>query len=273
MLRESFVLLPRVGRRTEKRLWGQGIRDWNSFIAAPSISGFSRRVKEAHDRLLSVARERLIAGDSAFFAPLLSPSEHWRLYQEFRDEACFLDIETGMRNEVTVVGMAMGDQCYTLLRGSTLDKEAIQRLLSRAKILVTFNGRSFDVPALEKYFGLGIEIPHVDLRHACAAVGLTGGLKRIEQEMGIARRAELSVLRGARSLQDGSRAHGPGSVAPKLWNAYRATGDEYYLDILVKYNEEDCVNLQAVADRVVPRLWDVVRRGSKDGIQPQFHHV
>jgi len=250
MIRQSFVLLPRVGRQSERNLWQQGIHSWNDFIDAGDIKGMSERTKAAHDRLLAVARQQLIDGNSAFFEPLVPAVEQWRLFDSFRDEACYLDIETGMRGEVTVVGMALGDRSYTLLRGSTLDKDAIQRLLSRAKILVTFNGRSFDMPVLQRYFNLDVGIPHVDLRHACAAVGLTGGLKAIEKVVGITRPEELAVVNGAQ--------------APELWRAYHATGDEYYLNLLVKYNEEDCVNLQALADNVIPRLWQSIRHG-KDG--------
>ena len=245
MIRESFVLLPRVGRTMEHRLWRQGVHDWNAFLGASSISGMSQKTKAAHDRLLVVARDQLIEGNSRFFTSLMDPIEHWRLYDTFKDEACFLDIETGMQNEVTVVGIAVGDKCYTLLRGSTLDKDAIQRLLSRAKILVTFNGRSFDMPVLQKYFNLNVDMPHVDLRHVCAAVGLHGGLKNIEKIVGIKRPDELAVVHGAQ--------------APALCKAYRATVDDYYLNLLVKYNEEDCVNLQTLADKVVPELWRSLR--------------
>jgi hypothetical protein len=245
MLRQSFIFLPRVGRRLEQSFWQQGIHDWNGFLEAKEIKGLSQKTKAAHDRFLSVARQQLIDGNSAFFEPIVPPVEQWRLYTSFKEDACYLDIETGMRNEVTVVGMTMGDKTYTLLRGSTLDKQAIERLLSRAKILVTFNGRSFDIPVLQKYYNLDITIPHVDLRHACAAVGLTGGLKRIEQKVGIMRPEELAVIHGAQ--------------APALWNAYHATGDEYYLNLLVKYNEEDCSNLQTLADKIIPQLWEDVR--------------
>jgi uncharacterized protein YprB with RNaseH-like and TPR domain len=245
MIKESFVLLPRVGRQSERNLWQQGIFDWNGFIDVKRIEGVSEKSKAAHDRLLKVARQQLMDGNSAFFEPLLPPSEQWRLYSSFRDEACFLDIETGMRDEVTVVGISMGDRTYTLLRGQTLDKQSLLRLLSRAKILVTFNGRSFDMPVLEKYFNLGLRIPHIDMMHACAGVGLKGGLKSIEKDVGIRRPDELAVIHGAQ--------------APALWNAYHATGDEYYLNLLVKYNEEDCSNLQTLADKVIPQLWENVR--------------
>ncbi len=243
MLRESFVLLPRIGRVTERCLWRQGITDWNSYIAAPRVKGVSSETKERHDLLLSTARQKLIDGDSSFFGPLLHSTEHWRLYPEFKDEALFLDIETGERGEVTVVGLATPyGECHTLLRGSNLTRQNIQKLLAPAKLLVTFNGRSFDVPVIEKYFGMRIDTPHVDLMHACRRIGLTGGLKHIERELGIRRPDELAVVNGAQ--------------APELWRCWRATGDEHFLKLLMSYNEEDCVNLKRIADKIIPELWE-----------------
>ncbi len=32
---------------------------------------------------------------------------------------------------------------------------------------------------------------------------------------------------------------------------YRASGDEYYLNLLVEYNEDDVINLKTVADKTI----------------------
>lgn len=245
MLRQSFVVLPGVGRTRERSLWAQGINDWNAFVGAPEVRGFSDESKYAADKLLAFSRQLVLDNDALGLAQLLPEAEHWRLYHQFRDDACFLDIETGERGEVTVVGMAMGDHCFTLIRDQTLDKESFARLLSRAKIIVTFNGRTFDVPVLEKHFGMRIRQPHVDMRYVCAQLGYSGGLKEIEKKFGIARPDELKVLRGPQ--------------APALWRCYRATGDEHFLNLLVGYNREDCVNLQTLADKLIPQLWEKVR--------------
>ena len=39
-----------------------------------------------------------------------------------------------------------------------------------------------------------------------------------------------------------------------LWKMHRATGDEYYLNLLVEYNEYDIINLKIVADKAVKMM-------------------
>ena len=35
---------------------------------------------------------------------------------------------------------------------------------------------------------------------------------------------------------------------------YRATGNDYYLNLLIEYNEEDIINLKTIADYCVKKL-------------------
>ena len=108
-------------------------------------------------------------------------------------------------------------------------------------MIVTFNGSSFDLPVINRYYPNTIpQIAHMDLRHVLAKVGYTGGLKSIEKQLGI-KRAE--VVRDVN-----------GSDAVYFWNMYKATGQERYLELLVKYNEEDVVNLKPLADFAVEEL-------------------
>ncbi len=39
-----------------------------------------------------------------------------------------------------------------------------------------------------------------------------------------------------------------------LWKMYRDSGDDYYLDLLIEYNEEDVINLRYIADLVYKKL-------------------
>jgi len=246
MLRESFVLLDGVRRQRERSFWEQGIRSWNDFCDKEVIKGVSPPAKRRHDAFLKLCRKKLLEDDARFFASAVPGNEQWRLYDDFKDGVHALDIETGMRGEVTVVGVASADGCKTLLRGSTLHRESLRRVLADAKMLLSFNGRGFDVPVLERHFGISIDVPHIDLLHVSRALGYSGGLKILEKELGIKRPDELSVLRGAQ--------------APELWRCYKATGDEHFLNLLVKYNEEDCLNLHTLADMLIPRLWQDVRK-------------
>jgi len=73
--------------------------------------------------------------------------------------------------------------------------------------------------------------------YPCKRIGLSGGLKPIEKEIGIERdRPDLS-----------------GRDAVRLWREYER-GDDDALDTLVSYNREDTKNLRTLADTVTETL-------------------
>jgi len=242
MIRNSFIFLDRVGERTERNLWRSGILEWDDFLSARSVPGFGTVRKGYCDRQILKAERNLLAGNAPHFAHILPPSEHWRLYRQFKGDAVFLDIETsGYYGDVTVVGLYDGEDTKILVKGINLNGKAIREELEKHKLIVTFNGSSFDLPVLERYYpGCIPFLPHLDLRWACQKIGYTGGLKKIEREMGIARPDELEDISGADAVS--------------LWNAYRSSGKRKYLDKLVAYNEEDIINLQPITERVCSRL-------------------
>ncbi len=246
MIRESFIFLDRIGLRSEKNIWSQGIEDWQSFIGAGRIRGIGRR-KAFYDRQIRRFERELYSSRMSCLKRSLPSSEAWRLYDFFREEAVFLDIETAhYYGGITLIGLFDGYDTKMMVKGINLDKQALKRELERYKIIVTFNGSSFDLPVIERYFqGIVPEIPHIDLMHVCSRIGLKGGLKSIEKELGIKRLPELK--------------HVTGEDAAELWRAFRATGDEYYLDLLIKYNEEDIVNLKPIAEHAVMELWKRTR--------------
>ncbi len=246
MLQNSFVVLPRVHHRTEKSIWKQDIHSWQDFSSANKIKGFSAARKEHCDWCLQHAKKCLRNGDASYFAGALPFSEQWRLYDEFKDEACFLDIETsGYYGSVTVVGISDGVDALTFVRGFNLDKSAVENVLGKYKLLLTFNGASFDLPVLKRYFNLNINIPHIDLRFACQRAGFSGGLKSIEKELNIKRRDEVSDMAG--------------DDAVYLWEMWKSTGNREFLEKLVMYNEEDILNLKPIADIIIPELWKKIR--------------
>ena len=242
MLRNTFLFLPKVGHTTEQHIWQQGISDWNAFVEAKKVKGFSDARKEhAHGKIHEFKHE-LWNENLNYLSKNLPLSEQWRLYDQFRDEAVFLDIETnGYYGNITVIGLYDGAETKTMIRGYNLDRSLLERELQKYKMIVTFNGSSFDLPVIERFFGLKCRVPHVDLRHVCAKIGLTGGLKAIEKQRGITRDADVEGVSG--------------SDAVYLWEQFRATKDTDYLNLLVKYNEEDIVNLKPLADYAVRELW------------------
>jgi len=247
MLKESFILLDRMGPASELKIWKSGVANWDAFRETKRVAGIAVLRKGFYDRQLDKAEAALRAEEVEHFASVLPPSQQWRLWEQFKDQAVFLDIETsGYYGDVTVVGLYDGLDTKTMVRGITFDKEVLKKELAQYKLLVTFNGRSFDVPVLKRYFSEVIpDIPHIDLRHVCAKIGLTGGLKVIEERLGITRPTSIAGLSGADAVF--------------LWQQWKATGDHQYLEKLVQYNEEDIVNLKPLAEYAIPELWKQVR--------------
>lgn len=235
-LENTYICVDGVGETTERELWESGARSWSEFD--PTLCGptTADRIESFIDR----ARPRLADGDSAFFDRELPKSEQWRLYEDFREEACFFDIETTGLNrtydDVTCVSAHSGGRTETLVRGDDLTRENLRELLD-APLVITFNGARFDVPFLEAAFDIDIDAPHLDLMYPCRRVGLTGGLKAIEPEVGIERdRPDIS-----------------GEDAVRLWREHER-GVDGALETLVSYNREDTVNLRHVAEGTVERL-------------------
>jgi uncharacterized protein YprB with RNaseH-like and TPR domain len=240
-IENSFVPVHGVGETTERRLWEAGITHWDDFEPSHVGEAQGENIVEYIHR----ARDRLAAGDTAFFDRAFPSSSRWRLYENFRERACFFDIETtgldARHSEVTTVSFHRAGETTTLVRGKDLTRAAIERELHRANLLISFNGKRFDVPFLERSFDLDITQPHLDAMYPCRQLDLTGGLKTIERAVDIERdRPDIS-----------------GRDAVRLWHAYER-GDEDALATLVAYNRADTVNLKTLMDAVSRRLHDAV---------------
>jgi uncharacterized protein len=237
-IENSFIFVDGVGERTERRLWEAGVTHWDAFADCDVLGP---KTNASVDRALEGAREALAAEDTRFFADRLPAKRRWRLFENVREDACFFDIETtGLdrhADRVTTVSFHRGGETRTLVAGRDLTREALDRELERASLLVSFNGARFDVPFLETAFDRSIETPHLDLMYPCKRLGLDGGLKAIERDLGI-ERADDDV---------------DGREAVRLWHRYER-GDEDALERLVRYNRADARNLEALSGRVVDAL-------------------
>lgn len=244
MIRNSYIFLEGINEKTEKSIWQQGISSWADFLKKDKIDGISQLRKLYYDRQLKKALYALFNSDSGYFVDKMPKSESWRLYEFFKEDAIFLDIEVSgitANDDITVFGIFDGINTKTMIAGINLDIKALQKELLKYKLIVTFNGSVFDLPFVKRrYPGLIPKIPCFDLRHACAKIGLTGGLKAIEKEFGIKRSSIVGRFYSGDPYT--------------LWRMHRATGDDYYLNLLVEYNEEDVVNLKTIANFVYQRL-------------------
>ena len=244
MIRHSFIFLEGIGKQQEENLWEQGIKTWDDFLNAGKIKGISPWRKAYYDRKLKEAKQNLYNLNPHYFYEKVPLNEQWRLYEFFKDEAIYLDIETSGIAEysyITVLGLFDGADTKVMIKDINLDFNYLKNYLKNYKMVVTFNGSVFDLPfILKRHTGLIPKIPHFDLRFHCNKIGLKGGLKEVEKKLGIRRNKIIEGLYGGDALT--------------LWRMYNGSRDDYYLKLLVEYNEEDCINLKQIAEHVYRRL-------------------
>lgn len=244
MLRNSFILLDGVGAQRERSLWRSGMLTWEDFAAESRIKGISEECKHRMDRDLEVAESRLEQRDSSYFARAISRREHWRCLGEFRRSVAFVDIETtglSLRSPITVLGIFDGKRMHTLVRGRDLNAQNVRALLGSVELIVTYNGASFDIPIIESQFrGAVPNVPHVDLRYPLRRLGLSGGLKRVERELGLERDRRVEYMTGEDAVY--------------LWRLWERDGKRNALDLLIEYNEADCKNLKTLSEHAYGHL-------------------
>ncbi|HEX5645617.1 MAG TPA: ribonuclease H-like domain-containing protein [Nitrospira sp.] len=246
MLTSTFVLLQGVGPVTERRWWQEGVLDWHSFMSRPRIAGLSPDRKSLYNDDLSQALAAFEAKDFSSLAARLPGREHWRFYDTCRSTALYLDIETtGLSphdpaGAVTVVGLHRNGSTTTLIQGDTLTTDRLQAELDGCTLLVTFFGSVFDVPYLRaKFPRLRFPMPHFDLCLAARRLGMHGGLKHLEQELGLGRAPALCGLDGLDAV--------------RLWSRWRL-GDHMALDVLLAYNRADTESLVPLAALVYKEM-------------------
>lgn len=255
MLTSTFVLLSGVGPATERRFWQDGLLTWEHFLKQPRVAGLSPHRKQWYDSELALAQAQFDAGHLPYFASRLSSREHWRFFPLCPARTLYLDIETTgtspQDGEVTLVGLHRNGETLSLIRGENLTSDRLQAELDHADLLVTFFGSTFDVPYLRaKFPRLTFSMPHFDLCFAARRVGRRGGLKQIEQDVGIERATALHGL--------------DGWDAVRLWANWCA-GDTAALELLRAYNAADTANLAPLAqllyDEMLARFGPPSTRG------------
>lgn len=228
MLKHTFCHVPGVGLKTEKRLWDSGVLTWDAPLGGVTLK---RASADAIGPVLDASRERLAAGDPAFFSALLPPKESWRMFRDFRDSAAYIDIETngymGDFGFITAISLYDGRRIRYYVRGENL--EDFVRDIMEYKVLVTYNGRCFDVPFIERQFAVSLPHAHIDLMYILRELGFRGGLKGCERTIGIDR---------------GSLDGVDGYFAVLLWREYRKNRNPKAMETLLAYNIQDVVNLE-----------------------------
>lgn len=155
----------------------------------------------------------------------------------------YLDIETTglscVYDSITVIGIYLTDsrrQRLVQLVGEEVTRDNLLRSLAEVTVIYTYNGSRFDLPFVRAYLGVDLQRQHrhCDLMYHCWQNNLYGGFKAVERQLGITR--ELSGIGGLDAVW--------------LWRKFRDGGDQAALKTLLKYNEEDVVNLRVLRERL-----------------------
>ena len=230
MLKHTFIHINGIGLKSERLLWEKGVH-------SPAD------IKKPYPEDLPPKILKLINNTPASsptpkeMAELLSPSQYWRLFPYFRAKTAYLDIETygHHRDEliITTVALYDGKTVSTYVNGENLEQFIDD--IAVYENIVTYNGKGFDIPILAEKLGVRFDQVHMDLRYLLNGIGVVGGLKECERQMGIDR-GDL----------DGVDGYG----AVILWAEYRRTGDKRLLETLLAYNVQDVGNLEPLMVQV-----------------------
>ncbi len=229
MLKHTFCHIQGIGVKTETRLWNEGILCWDDWQEQSGIK-LSKQSRMEIPKIFETSLDALKNNDPNFFCDRLASSDQWRIFPQFRNSTAYIDIETtglGIDAEITTIALYNGTKVFYYVNGRNLD-EFIGDVQQYA-VLVSYNGKSFDVPVIENFFRIKLNQAHIDLRYVLSRLGYKGGLKGCEKQMGISR----GVLNGV-----------DGYFAVLLWSQYENYNDEKALETLLAYNIEDTVNLE-----------------------------
>jgi uncharacterized protein YprB with RNaseH-like and TPR domain len=232
MLTSTFCHIAGIGAGTERKLWDAGILSWDSAIKnSPDAISQSRLDTVRKD--LSKSHVALEKGDPHYFYDLLPPRQHWRLFPHFRDKVAYLDIETTglspQNSHITTIAVYDGKSVSTYVYGQNLDSFVDD--IREYDMIVTYNGKSFDVPFIEHFFRTQMPQSHLDLRYILGSLGYRGGLKGCEKQLGFDR----GDLEGV-----------DGYFAVLLWYDYENNDNKNALETLLAYNVQDVVTLEAL---------------------------
>ncbi|MBI5345023.1 MAG: ribonuclease H-like domain-containing protein [Deltaproteobacteria bacterium] len=228
MLKNTFCHLPGVGIKSETRLWEGGIFSWDDMLGA-SAPPDKRPGRLAAN--IRASYKHLEAKDPAYFASLLPEALYWRLFPEFASTTAYIDIETngimGEKGYITAIALYDGKSVHNYVNGYNLDEFAGD--IKKYNLIVTYNGKCFDIPFIESHMNVRLPQAHIDLRFALKSLGFTGGLKGCEKKFGIDRG-------GLEGLD--------GFFAVLLWNDFLRNRNGLALETLIAYNSQDAVSLE-----------------------------
>lgn len=228
MLQNTFCHLKGITQSKEQKFWDSGICSWEALLDNKTKSKSRRAAQIAEQVQTSI--QCLKDNNPIYFSKQLPSSQQWRLFPEFRDSLAYLDIETtglGAGHSITTIALYDGETVTTYVQGQNLDDFTTD--INKYNLIITYNGKTFDVPFIESYFGIRMPHAHIDLRYVLKSLGYSGGLKACEKQTGISRE-ELDGV--------------DGYTAVLLWDEYKRNKSQKALETLLAYNILDVINLE-----------------------------
>lgn len=232
LIKRTFQHIKGINPKKEKLLWEEGVFDWQDAIEKIDYYAMPKSIKESLKEELPESIYNFNSKNYNYFIKKFPTSIIYRLYPLLSNETVFLDIETtGIKPSnahITVIGCYDGKEMKVFVHG--INEKEFLDYIKDYSIIVTFNGSCFDIPFLERYFETNINCAQIDLRFLLKELGYSGGLKKIEHDVGLSRGDDMEGVNGY--------------TAVLLWNYYKDTKDKTAIDSLIHYNLLDTINLE-----------------------------
>lgn len=194
--------------------------------------------------------------------------EEMRLLGGYGARPLFLDTETtglmggaGTLAILVGIGTLEGGRLHVVqhyLSDYDQEEDMIARVdaaVRESDVLVTYNGKSFDIPLLRSRFVMArqnptpLDVEHIDLLH---------GARRVYK-----RRLYSCTLTDIESqVLDIEREEDlPGKLVPEYWFRYVREGDQALMDEILRHNEQDIVSLALLLGKLCQAYRDPTSLG------------
>jgi len=253
----SVSLVRGIRDKTRTRLEEQGFKTLADLEGHPRFCGESKRIRELLEAGSTEELAEVIGARLSKSHPSVLGLSGLHADADF----LFLDLETmGLfaGQPLVVAGLARLGSDNTIIVEQYVVRDFPDELALLAevneqvgthKVMVTYNGKSFDLPFLtgrSAYYGIALKRPrvHFDLLHFCRRAWrdeLEGcSLRSIEQSiLGISRETDL-----------------PGELVPEFYYEYLRTGNVGFLKPIVEHNRQDVISLVNVFSSLVEHWSD-----------------